>query len=527
MPGGTQSASAERNRGLAADLAATPLGRAFWLIWALTVLWIACFDPFGLDSRVETTTETMAQRLLANRYPDAAARHIALIEVTAADIDQPNLDLRFPLSPEVMEQMVRALTAAGVRAIFIDSEFRNPAASAGDIFADPGAGQPRKGPDVLAAAIMDARAAGVAVLTGPIGPRDDLDRLRRAASRTEVSWSVDHLADYALRNEAGDTAAAALYRVVCSGRDPLPECSPSLLHRIDRGAAAPMALRFGGSYPAEQWRFSGTEEQAACRNRPALLPALRRELWGSEPATPCTHHLVIPAAWLLLAQNKFGELAAMLKGRVVMIGAGPGMGDDHVIPGVGRIPGVAVHAMALDNLLSWGTSYPRWPADFVLKIGPDELLKLLALLALPWLLSYAAARLCAGQRDSRAIAWRTAAVALAGSAVLVLAALACAAAFAWPLSVALTIAGMSTLVANLLSGPHFHRALRPFADRRGAAVLLALFSVAAMALLAPALLPALALLATLAALVALSVHLTRRLGAARAAPAVDQAENAK
>ncbi|AQR73554.1 CHASE2 domain-containing protein [Sphingomonas sp. LM7] len=528
MAGGQQSKRGGNRRKIAADLAATPLGRALWLVWAMSVLWVACFDPFGLDSRVESMTDSVAQRLFAGRYPDAAARHIALIQVGAADLDHPSLELGFPLSSQVQAQIVRVLIAARARAIFIDSEFRNPARpprdSAEDLFAEPDASVPASGGhDALVEAIAAARSAGIPVVTGPIGSRADLSSLKRVAIEAGVSWNADHPGDYSLRSDDRDIAAASLYRLVCAGTAPLPGCASGLLQRIERGDARPMVLRFGGSYPAEQWRFSGSAEGVGCRTR-TMLATLRRELLGRDAEPPCTHHLVIPVSWMLLAQNQFGELAAMLEGRVVMIGAGAGMGDDHVVPGVGKLPGVAIHAMALDNLLSWGGAYPRWPEDFAdgPKIGLDELLKLFALLVLPWLLSRAAAHLCRTRATHREIALRTAAVAFAGSVMLVAVAMLCVVAFAWPISVALTLAGLSTVVAGILSGPDFHHALQPFSGRRSAIALLAVLGVAGIALIAPYLL----LLLPLAALVLGALQLHRWLAFRAAAPLDDQPENA-
>lgn len=494
-------------------LAATPLGLASWLIWAAAVLWVACLDPFDLDSRAEAAAESTMQRLLASQYPMQASANIVLIEGQISDRDDNRLNLSLPLSPSVQAQLVDALVEARARAIFLDSEYRNPPNASGDegedLFAaiEPGASTDRSGHKDLVEALKAARAAGVPVFTGPVGGHRDLVGLAGSARRTEVSWDAEHPADYPLRNENGTTAAGDLYLAACSGPAPLHGCSQRLVRAISAGAAPPIALRFGANYPPEQWRFAGAEEAKACRAR-SFATTLRRELRGLPREKPCTNHLVVPVSTVLLAQNQFPALAKMLRGRIVMIGSGPGLGDDHSIPGVGTVPGVAIHAMALDNLLTWGPRYPRWPADFgqSSRLGPDELLKLLVLLVLPVGLTLAAKRLHERGLSPRALALQT--MMLSGGVVAALLGIAIAAIWIanWPASVALMLAGLSVVVTHLLSGEAFHSAVHAFTGRTGAYVLLAVAASLAILVIAPAVLLGILTLVAVALAAATGLH---------------------
>jgi CHASE2 domain-containing sensor protein len=471
-------------------IASTPLGLAAWGIWVAIALWIACVDPFDLDSRAETVTESAVQRLLTSRYPSVAADHIAIVATLESDRDDERLNLSYPLSTAVQAQLVKALVAAGARAIFIDAEYHNPPAPQRDeaeaLFAAQDA-PPRPAPPghaELVAAIDAARAAGIPVLTGPIGARRDLSHLSAAARQTQISWQADHPSDYPLHNEAGTTAAGDLYLIACAGRAPPQGCSKPLMRAIAEGKAPPLAMRFGNTYPPEQWRFSEAEENAACRTR-STLATFRAELTDGIRPLPCTHHLTVPVSAVLLAQDQFPALARNLRGRIVLIGAGARMGDDHAVPGVGVLPGVAIHAMALDNLLTWGPRYPRWPGNFAGQLGPDEVLKLLALLVLPPGLTLLAARLNRKCRTPRRLAWSTVGCSLAVVAALVGIALLGVILFHWPVSVALMLAGLSALVAQLLSGDSFRSAVRALTGPRSASVLLAVAVAAALLLLAP------------------------------------------
>lgn len=476
-------------------LASTPLGLAAWAIWAALVLWVACVDPFDLDSRAETASEATVQRLLAARYPPRAASNIAIVEGQLSDRDDNRLNLHLPLSPAVHAQLVNALVAARVRAIFIDSEYRNPphalATENEDLFASveaSGASGPT-GHRELVEAVRAARAAGIPVLVGPVGEHEALAELATSARQTQVSWEAEHPSDYPLRNESGVTAAGDLYRIACSPPKPLEGCSKSLAGAIAAGTAPPIALRFGANYPPEQWRFAGSEEARACRAR-SVAATLRMELKGKPRQPPCTNHLVVPVSTILLAQNQFPVLARILRGRIVLIGSGPGVGDDHTVPGVGVVPGVAIHAVALDNLLTWGPSYPRWPADFwrSLELGPDELLKILVLLVLPPWLTVAAKRLHGEGLSPRRLAVRTLALSSAVVALLVGFAVAAVWIAHWPLSVALMLAGLSVVVTHLLSGEAFHSAVRAFTGRPAAITALVAAAALALLVIAPVLL---------------------------------------
>jgi len=73
-------------------------------------------------------------------------------------------------------------------------------------------------------------------------------------------------------------------------------------------------------------------------------------------ALPCPSVTVIPAS--VLWSGDGAAARELLGGRFVMIGAAvSGIADWHQSPVHGQVPGVVLHAMALDNLLSLGTHY--------------------------------------------------------------------------------------------------------------------------------------------------------------------------
>jgi CHASE2 domain-containing sensor protein len=93
------------------------------------------------------------------------------------------------------------------------------------------------------------------------------------------------------------------------------------------------------------------------------------------------------AATLLASQDEAG-LEAMLRGRIVLIGSSHRQSADlQTIPHVGVVPGVFVHAMALDNLIEWGTNYHRPPPEGLLALDFADIVEMLlsvSLFAVAW-----------------------------------------------------------------------------------------------------------------------------------------------
>ncbi|MFA6112663.1 MAG: CHASE2 domain-containing protein [Sphingomonas sp.] len=474
----------------------TPLGRTIGVIWILIAIWTALVDPFGIDRSGETGAEAIAQQLKTAPGSQAPSP-VAIVAATRQGIEDEQMPLPNPLGYDLLGGLVRAVAAAKPRAIFLDYDFvQTPAA----IPALPGideADEPTAFAQ-LTSAIAEARARGIPVFTGPISPRADLAPLRAVARQTQTRWDAEHPGDYAIMGEGGkSTAAVDLYWAACTTA-PIRGCSPALLRRLAVAGAPPVAVRFDRGYPPQQDMLSGTEEGDRCRSS-GWVARLRLGMVGDPPARPCSTQLTIPAT-MIFTHGGHPDIRAALEGKLVLIGVGPDLGDDHVIPGVGRIPGVMLHANALDNLFRFGTGYPRWPADLfapvriagreiALKAGADDLLKLIALILLPpFLTGYAASRNPERSRSKAALRRVTietlAALALV-SGGLVAMALAGWLLWHWPLSIVIVVATLSTAGAPLLAGTAFRRAMRPMTGAIGAAVVGTAVTIAVLLLVLP------------------------------------------
>ncbi|MDW5441172.1 CHASE2 domain-containing protein [Polaromonas sp. SM01] len=134
---------------------------------------------------------------------------------------------------------------------------------------------------------------------------------------------------------------------------------------------APMALVWGHNSAPQADR---PERLQHCRpGQPelwTLIPGVLRRLWEDASSAPlCPYHRTLSMAQL--GELPEDKLAPYLAGRYVLVGANvPGYNDFAESPVHGKLPGVYMHAMALDNLLTYEGNYklsaewtlpPAWP----------------------------------------------------------------------------------------------------------------------------------------------------------------------
>ncbi|MFC5512797.1 CHASE2 domain-containing protein [Massilia jejuensis] len=171
--------------------------------------------------------------------------------------------------------------------------------------------------------------------------------------------------------------------------------------RIELGEeSVPMALVWGenaaGNAPIADRDRGCAPGRSLARN---LTPGVFFQF--AEPPPPlCPYHHTLSMEQVgALPDN---QLAAALKDRYVMVGANiPGHNDFARSPVHGLVPGVHYHAMALDNLLSYGARYKlnqEWNIEGLTTLSWPGLLTVLAVLAVHWLWSWLLAKVTAGKR---------------------------------------------------------------------------------------------------------------------------------
>lgn len=186
------------------------------------------------------------------------------------------------------------------------------------------------------------------------------------------------------------TPAFALYRAVC--RQPgaradtaLPGCRDLSVLQAD--PSWPVDVRWGW-FVSEQrrllnsaadgqndiWPCKATQDAGDHDSWSAKAGLVLRHLkdlvpvrWSRAPDHgPCSFHDIYPAAPLIdhvVPHNVFEDdpmMRRLIADRIILMGASSDIGRDEIVSPVhGRVSGINLHAMALDNLLTFGARYWR------------------------------------------------------------------------------------------------------------------------------------------------------------------------
>jgi CHASE2 domain-containing sensor protein len=93
----------------------------------------------------------------------------------------------------------------------------------------------------------------------------------------------------------------------------------------------------------------------------------------------CVYSDTVSAGQILNPQQQDEEVMRnLIKDRVILIGAGHSFTPDyHTIPHVGRVPGVFIHAMATDNLITDQDGYTRPPPSLIFDLDWADFIEIL------------------------------------------------------------------------------------------------------------------------------------------------------
>jgi len=375
-------------------------GTIFLLIFGAGLL-IKVVDPLGLDGALQEHSERISTRVAAPFYGLGAAGeraqdHIAVVLVddttVAGTKEEPGIG--WPPEYTWYPELLQRILAQQPRAVFVDILLERE----------------RGYDDSLAEADQWMRAivaeSGIPVFFASAGPdRPTLFGKIEGVGTAVVSWEglgdeyplvlrPDELVQWGGERdepEVGEelvSPALALYRVVCGGAGadagphpgPLPQAGEganrSLLPLAGEGApkgrmraafpcnlttpTTPMTLQWGywapeSTYcvpdvdqPTGPWHAALVELGKGLRSGrvPDIHDAERRG---------CPYTLTVPAEHL-----RDRDVASVLRDRVVLVGTQiPGLNDFVLSPVHQKVPGVYLHAMALDNLLTWGDGHLR------------------------------------------------------------------------------------------------------------------------------------------------------------------------
>lgn len=357
---------------------------AFWML----LLWA---DPFGIESATEKASIDLFQRVVSPFYSTAGQDKVRVVLIS--DEDLPLGGVGPAAWPPSYEDYVKLLNGLGgtadyrPSAIFLDILFENVPMSSESIVA-------------FCAKAAEISNAGTPVIFAAL-PNDTFTELRRPSALqlcremaddrirlASVGWrAVKGLYPFGVvkNSTSGLTAAAALYDTALrtGSKSDLErqaafeaQIKANEQMRIVWGASLPLGARPSQGACENDYRggFAEKLSDAAKIFLNGLIPHRARRDAFRYPQT-CAFHETISARTLMeMSASERDNFAASIDGAYILVGADvDGIPDFVDSPVHGRLPGVFVHAMALDNLLALEDQYLRDAKGIELPFGGFEL----------------------------------------------------------------------------------------------------------------------------------------------------------
>lgn len=336
----------------------------FFCVFLLGLLF-NLIEPFGLDNASKAQSQRITARVMAPFYGSDAQDHVAVVM-----IDDHTLAARgvgWPPQYTYYDELLRRILAQRPRAVYLDILMQQRR-DYDDSYEDARLGI---GEEIAAAGIPVyfgvAAPGGRSIFSGAGGARDVVTSWQGAGSDYPLSIRGDYInaQGAAMRTDVGGTGGAdarsvalALYEAACAERG--TGCSAPVSALSAQARAQPMVVRWGSTLP----RGSGGNGACTRTGDVALgtrLAASARLLWdsfnsGRDEQVEDRHRAQCAYTFTVFEEQLDDEaMRDALTDRVVLVGTHlTGLNDRVLSPVHQQIPGVYLHAMALDNLMTWG-----------------------------------------------------------------------------------------------------------------------------------------------------------------------------
>jgi len=345
--------------------------KVFWrVILKITLLaafWLAFefFDPLSLERAMRAESEHFFPAIAAPFYgfpKPVGQQDIAIVLDTDQTLDA--LNHAWPIRYADHARILNGILAAKPKAIFFDIVI-------------PSRPRPEDNLSEFGPVIAQAKRQHVPLyfaqgrfdqsLPDPLSPYGVI-----------TAWNAP--ADtYPLIENKSPTAALKIYQDLCS-RNFLDKCAWA---RKQNDLFKPLYVRWGSTYDSNERYFSAgcTDPRRSTLGRLWNAAGLGMRALSDKFARPpsqCYYHVTVPAECIAKGINGncaigISQAGAMVRNRVVFYGADvTGSHDVVVTSTLGGVAGVSVHAMALDNLITYGNNYfSAWKKNFM---QPPDLL---------------------------------------------------------------------------------------------------------------------------------------------------------
>lgn len=359
-------------------------------LYFLLGVWLLKFNPYGLNDRADEITQQTLYRLFAPLYQFDARDNIVVVLLTPEGIE--NLHDRgllrantWPIQYRDHGYILSRVMKASPHAVFIDVLFERERATDDSL----GTLVTRLKHDIekTQTAVFFASGFSVSRLT-PVQKQ----LITTGAQPVITGWeSLGEIYPLTASDTASlackDTpcqrpsAALALYESYCLHPQPRAGCNrsallalsevPAYLHG-DPSATEGLSIYWGSEPPNPEFARDtiGQCEQGASGLWEGLWRVSGNLLGGlvgddaARPLVPCPYHQFITADYLVTIMRNGTDaekkaLDKLLRGKNILYGLKLEGVDTFVSPVHGQLPGVYLHAMALDNLMSFGAKYIR------------------------------------------------------------------------------------------------------------------------------------------------------------------------
>jgi CHASE2 domain-containing sensor protein len=345
------------------------------IILAETILAFAFFyfDPLGLASQRAQSIDRWMAWFGQYQYASKVTDKLAVMLIDEESLRHWQTD--WPISYRQIAGVIHQLSCARVVAVYFDFTLSRKFNLA-------------EGGDDLLAAAKDSSATDPACADGTRPSRIPVFFSKAEGIDTPLSRELDRTSQtFWIETEAADgvypagrvefpdhpvsdeevTPAFGILRHLCSAATNPGNAMPSVCS--DEKAAyslEPLLLTWSGAVNPKQGSVSDT---SGCRQQLSWweLPFIAAGWSNAEFLQRCPPILTLSASDLYRDYNYItvhgGDPAAVLAGRIVLVGTFLSALDDAVVSPVhGRLAGVYQHAVALDNLITFGSHYPTQPS---------------------------------------------------------------------------------------------------------------------------------------------------------------------
>jgi CHASE2 domain-containing sensor protein len=339
------------------------------------ILLMVVLDPFGLTSSTENASAQWLNRMFSGYYDPTGQQNIVVVLIDDAYLLRNNTYWPMPYSEQ--SKLFKRLLSFKPAALFIDLLYSH----------DHSRGDPSQGSQLLANVFARYQHQRIPLLlanTGQARGEDNqinvLPQLASVSSPALVSWSgFSDRYPLAAQTAVGamETPALQLYRHYCREH----ACKTLPASAIESIQAPPIAVQWGLDLAPQQAQISGISHCTEPGFLDQLVQAIFWKLGNSAQAT-CPYTLTLSASDL--EANSVEDralLRQLLTNKLILVGAHITSASDLVqSPLHGKIPGIYIHAMALDNLITQGMNYDRDPSNLLWGIDWLDLVEVALLL---------------------------------------------------------------------------------------------------------------------------------------------------